>query len=481
MKFESTVESLQQYTCPEWFRDAKFGVWAHWGPQGVPMMGDWYARNMYVEGHPNYLHHCRVYGHPSKFGYKDLVKLWKAENFDPDSLMKIYKNAGAKYFVACGAHHDNFDCWDSKHHPWNSVKVGPKKDIVGMFAKSARAAGLRFGVTDHLERSWSWFNTNKGADKTGPYAGVPYDGNTPGFEDFYFEPHSEASACYPQTAPEAWMRQWQARMEDLIDQYNPDLFYTDGAIPFGKIGLELMTHFYNRNIERHGGLEAVYALKDDKHLAAFGYHGKYWDGIGVLDVERGVVDGIQDKPWQTDTCIGQWYYKTQAVYKQPDEIIPMLIDIVSKNGNLLLNLPVRPDGTLDAEAKWIAAEIGKWMSVNGEAIYETRPHEVFGEGPTQLGAGLFAEKDKAVFTSEDFRFTRKGNIIYAFIMYWPIDRELKITELGEGHGPKTISNVELIGSTETPSWGRRTYGLLVTLPPNPPCDYVCVLKIENED
>ncbi|WOO40263.1 alpha-L-fucosidase [Rubellicoccus peritrichatus] len=479
-RFEPTWESLQQYKCPDWFRDAKFGIWAHWGPQGVPMVGDWYARNMYVQGNPMYEHHCRVYGHPSKFGYKDLVKLWKAENFDPEKIVDLYKRVGAKYFVSCGAHHDNFDCWNSKHHSWNSVNVGPGKDIVGMFAKAARGAGLKFGVTDHLERAWSWFNTNKGADRTGPYAGVPYDGNDPKYADFYFEPHAETSSAYPQTAPESWMRHWQARMFDLIDQYDPDLFYTDGAVPFGEIGLEVMAELYNRNIERRGSLEAVYALKDHEHLKHYGNHGEYREGIGVLDVERGVTDGIQANPWQTDTCVGEWYYQAQCTYKSPAEIITMLIDIVSKNGNLLLNFPVKPDGTLDEEEIWIAEEIGKWMSMNSEGIYGTRPWERFGEGPTRLEAGLFAEREKKAFTAEDIRFTRKGDVLYAFFLGWPTDGIVKLKSLNTDNAPKVVRSVELVGHGEIgfSRTGRHEEGVLVTLPNERPCDYAWLLKIQ---
>jgi alpha-L-fucosidase len=479
-RFESTWESLQHYKCPEWFRDAKFGIWAHWGPQGVPMIGDWYARNMYMQGHPHYEHHCRVYGHPSKFGYKDLLDLWKAENFDADALVGLYKRIGAKYFMTCAAHHDNFDCWNSKHHKWNAVNMGPKKDIVGLFAEAAKKAGLKFGVTDHLERAYSWFNTNKGADLTGPYAGVPYDGNDPEYADFYFEPHSEHSSCYPQTAPESWMRHWQARMQDVIDQYDPDVFYTDGAVPFGEIGLELMAEFYNRNIERRGGkLEAVYALKDHEHLKDYGYHGEYREGVGVLDVERGVTDGIHVNPWQTDTCVGEWYYKAQTTYKTPTEIITMLIDIVSKNGNLLLNFPVRPDGTLDEEELWIAEQIGQWMDLNSEGIYETRPWEVFGEGPTRLDAGLFAEREKKAFTAKDFRFTQKGNTLYVYCLGWPENGVLNISSLRHGHGPETIRGVELVGHGPVPYMrtARDWEGLAVNLPKEAPCAHAWLLKV----
>ncbi|MBN1553278.1 MAG: alpha-L-fucosidase [Phycisphaerae bacterium] len=238
--FEPTWESLTTYTCPEWFRDAKFGVWAHWGPQSVPRIGDWYARNLYLEDHPQGIHHRRVYGHPSKVGWKDMVKLWKAENFNPEALIEKYKSCGAKYFSACAAHSDNFDCWNSKHHAWNSVKVGPKKDIVGLWAKATRAAGLRFGVTEHNGRSYSWFNTNKGADKTGPYAGVPYDGSDPEYVDFYSPPHDDTSCNYPLNPSEEFKESWRKRTMDLIDQYDPDLLYTDGGVPFGEIGREVI-------------------------------------------------------------------------------------------------------------------------------------------------------------------------------------------------------------------------------------------------
>jgi alpha-L-fucosidase len=251
--FEPTWESLKQYRVPDWFRDAKLGMWAHWGPQCVPETGDWYARNLYIEDSPQYLYHVKTYGHPSKVGYKDIVKLWKAEKFDPDTLIQRYKRAGARYFTAMGVHHDNYDCWNSKHHRWNAAKVGPNKDIVGMWKNAAVKHGLRFGVTEHLERSYSWFNVNKGADKKGPLAGVPYDGNDPRYRDLYFEPHADNNSHYPVNPPEHWKREWFDRISDLVDSYQPDLLYTDGGMPFGEYGRRLAAHFYNQNAKRHGG------------------------------------------------------------------------------------------------------------------------------------------------------------------------------------------------------------------------------------
>jgi len=476
--FEPNWESLTQYRCPDWFRNAKFGIWAHWGPQCVAQVGDWYARHMYIQGHAQYEHHVKAYGHPSKFGYKDIVQLWRAEKFDPEGLIELYRRVGARYFVAMGVHHDNFDCWASRHHRWNAAQVGPKKDIVGLWRQAALAAGLRFGVTEHLERSYSWFNTNKGADSEGPLAGVPYDGNDPEYEDFYFEAHQDTNAAYPVDPPEAWKQQWLARLKDLIDQYQPDLLYTDGAVPFGRVGREMVAHLYNRSIECHDGeLQAVYTLKDARNFDLD--HGEYVEGVGVLDLERGVVADIRPEPWQTDTCIGGWFYNRDAAYKSAQTVIHMLADIVSKNGNLLLNFPQRPDGTLDDEAHSIARGIGDWMAVNNEAIYDTRPWAVFGEGPTKFGEGNFAEREARDFTAEDFRFTTKGDALYAIALAWPDSGRLRVTSLAEGsqNAPEQISKVELLGSPAPVQWQRDQEGLHVTLPEDKPCESAFTLKV----
>jgi len=387
--FQPTWPSLKQYTCPEWFRDAKLGIWGILGPQSLPEAGDWYARHMYVEGHAQYKHHLEHYGHPSKHGYKDLARAWKAEKFDPDRLMALYKKAGAKYFVVLANHHDNWDNWDSTHHRWNSVRVGPKKDIVGLWAWAARTYGLRFGVTEHLARSWSWFNTNKGADQQGPHKGVPYDGNDPAYADLYFPPHDDAGSSYPKDPPESWPRTWFWRIRDLIDTYKPDLMYSDGSVPFGVVGRSLLAHFYNANTAWHDGrLEAVYCLKDWRPRTD---HGEYVPGIGVQDVERGALNAISPVPWQTDTCIGNWFYRTGLKYKPPAMVIALLADIVSKNGNLLLNIPLKHDGTIDAREEAFLKDFGEWMRVNGEAIYGTRPWKTFGEGRMRSGGGHFNE------------------------------------------------------------------------------------------
>lgn len=445
------------------------------------MVGDWYAREMYIQGHPSYEHHVKHYGHPSEFGYKDILPLWKAEKFEPAELIRFYQEAGARYFTTCAVHHDNFDCWNSVHHKWNSVNIGPKKDIVGMWEKEVRKIGMRFGVTEHHERSYSWFNTNKGSDSDGELKGVPYDGANPEYQDYYYEHHPDTSHEYPQNPSEAFIRNWYDRITDVIDQYQPDLLYTDGGVPFGEYGRKLLAHYYNKSLEwNNGDLSAVYNYKDgtmypstnerDYHLENL--YGDYVDGVGVLDMERGVVDDIHPEPWQTDTCIGKWYYQKNVTYKTPTEVIRMLVDIVSKNGNLLLNVPLKPDGTLDDQEIQVVEGIGAWLKVNGEAIYETRPWTSFGEGPTRAQSGHMQEKKALTYTPEDFRFTRKDDVVYAIGMCRPREGDaITIHSLDSASGYQ-VQSLELLGSSKPVPWQQGYEGLRFTLPsslPVPPC------------
>lgn len=470
--FQPDFESLAQFQCPDWFRNAKFGIWAHWGPQCVPKTGDWYARNMYIEGSPQYKYHVEHYGHPSKVGYKDIVTQWKAERFDPESLIARYKAAGARYFVSMGIHHDNFDIWNSKHHRWNAVQMGPKKDIVSLWAKAARKAGLSFGVTEHLERTWSWFNVNKGADKEGPLKGVPYDGNDPKYADFYLPPHEDNSRAFPLNPPDSWKREWSARITDLIDQHQPDLLYTDGGIPFGEVGKALVAHYYNSNLKRNNGrLESVYTIKNVHDNA----HGEFDPRCCIYDLERGYADKILDQPWQTDTCIGEWFYKAGAKYKTAQTVIHMLADIVSKNGNLLLNFPLLPDGTLDDEESAVLAGITKWMAVHGEAIHDTRPWTKFAEGPTLAEGGMFGERNQKQYTARDFRFTKKGNTLYAICLGTP-SGHVSIQSLAE-HAPQAVTRIDLLGRKEQLKFRRTAQALDVDLPADLAPDVAVVFKI----
>jgi alpha-L-fucosidase len=340
--FQPTWESFEsQYKCPDWFRDAKFGIWAHWSAQCVPEQGDWYARQMYIQGHRQYDYHVAHYGHPSKFGFMEIDNLWKAENWDPDKLMALYKKAGAKYFVALANHHDNFDNYDSKYHDWNSVKVGPKKDIVGIWEKVARKNGLYFGVSNHSSHAWHWFQTAYGYDGEGPMAGVRYDGATltkadgkgkwwEGLDpqDLYTKPtimipdgitgiqevadwHQKNDRPWNEDAPAGnpeFTRKWFLRCRDLIDKYRPDYIYFDNTgLPLGQTGLDIVAHYYNSSMKwNKGKLQAVVTgkkLKDNQNK-----------GI-VEDRERGYAGEIMEYPWQTCTCIGEWHYN-RSLYEQ---------------------------------------------------------------------------------------------------------------------------------------------------------------------
>lgn len=477
--FKGTRESLRTWQVPAWYRDAKFGIWAHWGPQSAPGYGDWYARNMYIQGQRQYEYHVKTYGHPTKFGFKDIIPTWKADKFDPEHLLDLYKRAGAKYFCSMAVHHDGFDLWKSAHQPrWNSVAAGPKKDIVGMFKKAAQKHGLKFAVSEHLAPSYHWFSPSHTSDKTGPLAGVPYDGVDPAFADLYHE----LPADYPygkqisdRQAPEPWKRHYFKRIKDLVDNYQPDLLYTDGDIFFEEYGVALVANLYNVNAKRHGGrVEAVYTSKLASDCET---------GTCILDLERGVAAGIPANPWQTDTCVGDWHYNKEARYKTPKRVIDMLVDIVSRNGNLMLNFPLPNSGMLDDQELKILDEITRWMVVNSEGIYATRPWKIFGDGPVATappsGRGArFNEAGRRDLTAEEVRFTTKNNTLYAFVMGWPQEQVvIKPLATTSAVAQTRIKNVELLGFKGKVKWTQDEKGLAVELPEQKPCDHAIALKI----
>jgi len=467
--FKPTDQSLKNYRCPEWFRDAKFGIWAHWGPQAVPMCGDWYARHMYEQGSEHYNYHLAHYGHPSEFGYKDIIPLWKAEKWEPEKLMALYKKAGAKYFVSQAVHCDNFDLWNSKVNPWNAVAMGPKRDVVGEWQKAARKFDLPFGVSEHLGYSRSWFQTSHGSDATGLKAGVPYDGANPKWRSLY-HPASARNGCFYSNDAD-WHREWFARMKDLVDQFQPDLFYTDGGVPFGQFGFSLVAHLYNSNLTRHDGcLEAVYTSKQFHKPKD---NGDFVSGSCVEDLERGMQHTIAPLPWQTDTSNGDWYFRRNDQYKTSKQVIHQLVDIVSKNGNLLLNVVLYPDGSLPPESARLLDDLAAWFAVNGEAIFKTRPWQTFGEGPTQMVGGQFNET--YAFTARDIRFTTRGADLYAFALGWPEDGKVVVKALAKPAG--AISGISLLGYTGKLDWTQTDECLVVTMPKRMPCENAIALKI----
>jgi alpha-L-fucosidase len=488
-KFEANFDSLRTYRCPDWFRDAKLGFWSHWGPQSVPMYGDWYARHMYLEGSEQYLYHLRHYGHPSRFGYKDLVRLWKAEKFEPDALMDLYYKAGARYFVAQAMHHDHFFNYPSKLNRFNSVRIGPEKDICGLWKKAADNFHLPFGLTEHLGATFSWWNVNKGADKYGPYAGVPYDGNDPEYRDFYLDNYEHYTKDKDMSRVKEWYTKnpryhayWLSVIKELIDLYAPDLLYSDGGLPFGfrgrdgytapeadsdyKWGLEAVSCLYNKSIELHGENRAVYNQKDRRPEV---YR------IGVLDIEKSQLPEINPEPWQTDTCIGNWFYDVRQKFKRPGHIIEMLIDIIAKNGTMLLNILQRPDGSIDEETRYILQELASWTAVCGEGVYGTRPWRVSGEGYSSVLIEGF--KEEAVnWTETDFRFTSRGKTVYAFMLKTPA-REGAAAVIRSFTPQEKVLSVRLLGGG--PLEWKQNFGVLtVKLPPRLPSSYTNCLAVE---
>lgn len=496
--FEPTWQSLAQYQVPDWFRNAKFGIWAHWGPQCQPESGDWYARSMYEEGSHDYNVQIAKYGHPSKAGFKEVIHDWKAQNWQPDSLIAFYKRAGARYFFALANHHDNFDLWDSDYQEWNSVNMGPQKNIIAGWAKACRREGLYFGVSVHASHAWCWYEVSRGRDTKGPYKNVPYDGwlTREDGKGKWWEGY-DPQELYAQNHPlsidnrhwdwdttlvvrpsEAYCNKFYNRTVDLIDKYNPDLLYFDDtSLPLSQVsnvGLKIAAHYYNHSEKQHNGKQenVIFAkCLNDKEKQCM-----------TWDVERGAPDAIQPIPWQTCTCIGSWHYDRgiyeHNYYKPAEKVVQMLIDVVSKNGCMLLSVPVRGDGTIDEKEKAIISKVGDWMRVNGEAIYDTRPWTKYGEGPSAekanpINAQGFNEGQMNGYSSADLRFTQKGDTLFAMAMKYPADGKLLVRSVASKHP----SQVKVLGYPAA-TWEATADGLSITLPlPAPASSMPVAIKI----
>jgi alpha-L-fucosidase len=487
--YAPTWDSLLQYEAPEWYRDAKFGIWAHWSPQCVPEAGDWYARNMYIQDQGQYKYHVEHYGPPSQFGYKDLCAQWTLLNWEPDALIERYKNAGARFFIALANHHDGFDAWGSKHHPWNALNHGPRRDVVGTWATAARKQGLRFGVTIHQARNWWWFQPSHDADKTGPLAGVPYDGRltkADGKNQWWegLDPQRLYAPKHPKDAlPDAsYVKNFYDRTRDLIDQHDPDLLYFDNALlPLGWGGMNVGAYFYNHNLKTRGKMQAVLNVKNvpDK-----------WAKAVVADYERGLTSDIMQYPWQSETCIGEWHYQRSlgegpgayGGYLAPRDAIHWLVDTVSKNGTFILNVPGKPDGTIDDKEIAVLDEITAWLRINGEAIFETRPWTIYGEGSNAVKSGSFQGGSISALGEKDVRFTRNkaNNVVYAIFLGWP-EWHAQIASFGlaSEFNPGKIQNVALLGSDANVDWTQKDDALHLRLPFGLPVknSYGAALKI----
>jgi alpha-L-fucosidase len=482
--YKPTWESLLQYECPEWYRDAKFGIWNHWSPQCVPEDGDWYARNMYTQGSDQNTFQLAHYGSPTLFGYKDLCAQWTLLNWRPSELMDFYVRAGAKFFVALANHHDGFDTWDSKHHPWNAANIGPHRDVIETWAAEARKRSLRFGVTVHQARNWWWFQTSHGADSSGrPYDGrlTAADGRGQWWEGF--DPQQLYAPKHPSDAlPDvSYVKNFYDRTRDLIDQHNPDLLYFDNSLfPLGWGGMNVGAYYYNRSLAINAGkMEGILTIKDVPPNLAKSV---------VADIERGLAAEILPHPWQSETCIGDWHYQRALFdkpgeyggYMPPAQVVHWMIDTVSKNGTFLLNIPGKPDGTIDRKERLILERVGEWLQINGEAIYSTRPWTVFGEGTHMIKAGSFQGQSTGQLDASDIRYTRNkaGTIVYAIALGWPQQAVLLRSFGAAAAKPAKVGHVELLGSPEKIDCKQTAQGLHIEQPRQKPAsDYAVVFKL----
>ena len=470
--FRPDWESLQKYEAPEWYKDAKFGIFIHWGAYSVPAFGnEWYPRNMYREGSDEYKHHIATYGPQDKFGYKDFLPMFKAEKFDPAAWAELFKKAGAKYVVPVAEHHDGFAMYDSGLSDWTVAKMGPHRDTTGELAKAVRAAGLHFGLSSHrVEHN---FFLGVGRE-------IPSDVNDPQYAAFYGPAHAWIS---PWGAPlsndftyvsTAWADDWLARGAELVEKYHPDIVYFDWWI-----GQALI----RRNLTRFAAFYYNSSLKYGDHVGVINYKDyAMQEHSGVLDLERGQLGDIRPLYWQTDTSVSNksWGYIKDDTFKSPEFVVHQLIDIVSKNGNLLLNIGPRADGTIPDEVQQVLLDVGAWLSINGEAIYGTRPWRTYGEGPTKVAAGSFHDTDTAKYTPADFRFTTKGDDVYAIGLAWPTSGEVVIHSLAKTVGSEPVRSVALIGGVAKLHFEQRADGLHVQLPAEPPAKYAYVLRLTFE-
>lgn len=525
---QPTWKSLgDNFKTPVWWRHAKIGVWLHWGPQSAGEDGDWYAKWIYMPKYAwgrytqVYQDHVTKYGHPSQFGYKDMLPLWTADKWDPDKLMALYKRAGARYVIAQGMHHDNFDLWDSKYQPWNSVNIGPHRSIVAGWKKAADKEGLRFGIAFHGDYALWWYQTAFLSDLDGPLKGVPYDGatNYDGKETWWKKMGLDLKDLYgidlkdEVTVPPDWKdgltayvmsgvlgsripenrnltyhhdfatwfaTKWTHRVIDAIDQFSPDFIYFDGggSYPFCGRGTgrglradatpRVIAHLYNTNIKKNGGkLQAMAFTKGSEDARAV-----------AVNVESNVPKTIKrDQPWQTENGLGEWFYKKGTFYDS-GMVIHEMLEAVSHDGNYAINIPLSPRGELDPGGIKTLEDMGAWMDINGEGIYDSSAWDVWREGEVDMSRGnLGPVQAKTPYTGKDIRFTKKEGTVYAYLMAWPEDGKVTIHSLANTSGH--ITSVTLLGSKAKLNWRQTGDGLAVDLPATKPCDFAYGLKVEG--
>jgi alpha-L-fucosidase len=468
--FRPDWESLETYEVPEWYKDAKFGIFIHWGVYSVPAFGsEWYPRDMYRPGSEEYKHHIATYGPQDKFGYKDFIPMFKAEHFDPAAWARLFKEAGAKYVVPVAEHHDGFAMYDSGVSDWTAAKMGPHRDIIGDLAKAVRAEGLHFGASSHRVEHNFFLGVGRA---------IPSDINDPQYAAFYGPAHSwlENKRGTPVSndftyVSSAWTADWLARASEIVEKYHPDIMYFDWWIgqPYVRPDLTRFAAFYYNDSLKYGDHVGVINYKDYALP----------ERAAVLDLERGQLGEIRPLYWQTDTSISNksWGNIKDDTFKSPRFVVHQLIDIVSKNGNLLLNIGPRSDGTIPEEVQQVLREVGSWLAVNGEAIYGTRPWRIYGEGPTKVASGSFHDTDTATYTANDFRFTTKGAVLYAIELGWPSDGEVVVQSLASAAGTGKIKAVELLGSNAKVEFRQQADGLHIRVAEPAPGKYAYTFRV----
>jgi alpha-L-fucosidase len=466
-KFKPSWESLKRYTVPEWYLDAKFGIFIHWGVYSVPAFGnEWYPRHMYDRGRPEFQHHVATYGPHTQFGYKDFIPQLTGARFDPAAWAELFRKAGARYVVPVAEHHDGFAMYDSSFSSWNALQMGPHRDVIGELAAAIRQQGLVFGCATHRLEHW-WF-MNGGME-------FESDVRDPHYHDFYgpampaSPDHRDRNSQPPPSAE--YLDDWYARTLEMVDKYQPQLVYFDWWIDQYVVAPYLQkfaADYYNRAAEWQRGVVINY-----KHEA-------FPEGTAVLDIERGQLTAIRPHFWQTDTSVStkSWGYVEGQDYRSVDALVDDLVDIVSKNGTFLLNIGPRPDGTIPEAEENILLKIGQWLDINGEAIYGTRPWHIFGEGPTQIPSGEFTDAHREPFTSQDIRFTTKGNALYAIVLACA-QGEVTIRALASVSPIPSapISDITLVGYPQPLRWSQDEHGLNVQLPAQMPCEHAFALRV----
>lgn len=474
--FKADWNSLGAYRVPEWFRDAKFGIFIHWGVYSVPAFGnEWYSRNMYVRGTPAFTHQVATYGPQSKFGYKNFIPMFRGQSFDPNAWVDLFVRAGARYVVPVAEHCDGFAMYNSGITGWNAATMGPKRDVVGELAEAARRRGLYFGVSSHRAEHWWWYDGGMKFDsdvRDPRYAGLygPAEPTALPGDDHTKEPDpNHLERWLP--PDKAFLDDWLARGTELVDKYHPDFFYFDwwiGQPAFRPYLKRFAAYYYDNAARRHRGVVMTYKLEAMPANAA------------VLDVERGKLDQTRLLPWETDTSVSihSWGYVKNDEYRSAQSLIDELVDVVSKNGNLLLNVGPEADGTIPEQARNVLLQMGAWLKVNGESIYGSRPWFVFGEGPTVVKSSA-KNSDLQQYTSADIRFTTHDGALYAIALGWPADNTLRVHSLWRKtpYLPGPVCSVRLLGSDAALGFSQKEDGLYIDLPKTKPDEAAYVFRI----